>query len=557
VTAMMREAGFDAWVTLLRSGTSGDVNPSLPSLGGFNHAIVYVGGDSPFWIDPTSEFSFDGYLPLSDQNRWALIASPQATGLIKTSISTADDNKTVRNIEYTLNDIGFADVLETTTYYGAEDSIYRGRYLFMEEEDISTGIDEYIQRSYRFGENAGFEYSDTSDFSEHFNVSLKIEGVGRGVTEDSQAKVAIMQGELVNYLPDIFRIENDDEEVSERKDDYYFYKPFTFETRYTINPPEGFSLRELPEPEIVNLGDVTIEKYYSTSGDVVEAVLTLKSGKRSISAEEFEQTREKVTRFSKENPILIVFDHIGEKLLAEGDYRGSIDYLKAVSDKEPEKEIHLIRLADALLEAGLGLDARLTAERAARLNDESERAFSKLAWVLQHDELGVRFGPGYDRAGAIEAYKRAVEIDTDEWSNFANLAILLEYDENGLRYSNGDLREAIETYKKIGDKLADKGMDINIITNLLYLKDWKELYQALEKIENQKTVTLYKVVAFAAAENFTAALSEASKTGNAVDKRNILSNAGELLIHIRNYTSAAVLLREAAKGSPDAMSLES
>ena len=87
----------------------------------------------------------------------------------------------------------------------------------------------------------------------------------------------------------------------------------------------------------------------------------------------------------------------------------------------------------------------------------------------------MRFGPGYDRAGAIEAYKRAVEIDTDEWSNFANLAILLEYDENGLRYSNGDLREAIETYKKIGDKLADKGMDINIITNLLYLKDWKEV----------------------------------------------------------------------------------
>ncbi|MDA3941688.1 MAG: DUF3857 domain-containing transglutaminase family protein, partial [Spirochaetia bacterium] len=75
VTAMMREAGFDAWVALLRAGTSRDINPNLPSLGGFNHVIVYVGGDDPFFIDPTSEYSYDGYLPLSDQNRWALIAS--------------------------------------------------------------------------------------------------------------------------------------------------------------------------------------------------------------------------------------------------------------------------------------------------------------------------------------------------------------------------------------------------------------------------------------------------------------------------------------------------
>ena len=557
VTAMMREAGFDAWVALLRAGTSRDVDPSLPGLGGFNHAIVYIGGEDPFWIDPTSEFSFDGYLPLRDQNRLALIASPSTSDLVKTSVSIAADNKTVRNIEYFLSDIGYADVLETTTYYGAEDSIYRGRYLFMKEDDINKGIDEYIQRSYRFGENAGFEYSDTEDFSEHFNVSLQIEGAGRGVTEDSQAIVAIMQGEIVKYLPDIFRIENEDDEENERRDEYYFYKPFTFETRYIINPPEGFSLRELPVSEIVNLGDITIEKNYKITGEVVEAVLTLNSGKRSLSPAEFEQTREKVTQFSKENPILIVFDHIGEKLLAEGDYRGSIDYLKAISAREPEKEIHLIRLADALLKAGLGLDARLAAKRAVEINSESERAFSKLAWILQHDDLGIRFGPGYDRDGAIEAYKKAVEIDTDEWSNFANLAILLEYDENGLRYRNGNLREAIETYKKIGDKLSDKGMDINVITDLLYLQDWVELLLALEQIENQKTVTLYKVVAFAAAGNFTAAFSEASKTGDAVDKRNILSSAGELLIHIRNYSSAAVLLREAAKGSADAMSLES
>jgi len=558
VTAMMREAGFEAWVGLLRSGTSTDINPLLPSLNGFNHAIVYIGGDKPFWIDPTSEFSFDGYLPLSDQNRWALIASPESTDLIKTQYSSVDDNKAIKEVEYFLKDDGFADVQEKTTYYGGEDSNYRGRYAFSKEEDIKTALDDYIQRTYRFGENTDFEHSDPTDFDTHFNVSLNIKGAGRGVTEDSQAIVAIMQGEFANFLPDLFSREiSEDKEDEGRINDYYFYKPFTFETRYTINPPVGFSLRELPKSEIVDLGVASFKKSFKMTGEKVEAVVTMVSGAGTISTEEFESTREKVLAFIKSNPVLLVFDHIGIKLLSEGDYRGSIDYMKALSDKEPENEIHLIRLADALLKAGLGFDARKAAERAVALNEESAKAYSKLAWVLQHDELGRRLRPGYDRAGAIAAYRKALELDTEEWSNYANLAILLEYNENGLRYSSADLREAVETYKLIGDKLSDHGMDINLITDLLYLQDWDELDVALEKIDNQKTVSLYKIAAFGAKNNFDAAFSEASKTGDALDRRNILSNAGELLIHIRMYSAGAVFLLEASKGSSDALSLES
>ena len=558
VTAMMREAGFDAWVGLLRSGTSTDINPLLPSLGGFNHAIVYIGGEDPFWIDPTSEFSFDGYLPLSDQNRWALIASPLTTDLVKTQYSSVSDNKVIKEVEYFLNDDGFSNVKERTTYYGGEDSNYRGRYAFSKEEDIDTALDDYIKRTYRFGENTDFEHSDPSDFDTHFNVALSIEGAGRGVTEESQAIVAIMQAEFVNFLPDLFsRAKNEDEENDIRVNEYYFYKPFTFETRYTINPPVGFSLRELPESESIDLGVASLTKSFKILNKKVEAVFTLISGAGTITSEDFDSTREKVLDFSKSNPILLIFDHIGVKLLADGDYRGSIDYMKAISNQEPDKEIHLIRLADALLKAGLGFDARKAAERAVALNGESVKAFSKLAWVLQHDELGRRLRPGYDRSGAIAAYRKAIELDTEEWSNYANLAILLEYNENGLRYSSGELREAVETYKLIGDKLSDHGMDINLITDLFYLKDWEALDTALKKIDNQKTASLYRIAGYGAENNFDAAFNEASKTGDAADRRNILSSAGELLIHIRNYAAGAVFLKEASKGSSEAISLES
>ncbi len=557
VIGILRAAGYNADIALLRAGTSTDIDPDLPSLSGFNHAIVYVGGEDPFWIDPTSEFSFNGYFPLSDQNRWSLVASPSTSGLIKTSSSVPEDNKTVRNIEYFLKDAGFADVEESTVYYGSEDSSYRSRYLFMKEDDIKTGIDDYIRRAYRFGENSGFEYSDPKDFGENFNVSLKIKGAGRGVTENSQAIVAIMQGELTNYLPDIFRVEDKDGESTKRENDYYFYKPFIFKSIYTVHPPAGFSLRELPESETLELGSVEVKKSYELNDGVVTAVLSINSGKRLLDPDEFDETKTAVLEFSRENPVLLVFDHIGEKLLSQGDYRGSIDYLKKISEENPGKEIHLIRLADALLKAGLGLDAQKAARKAVAINGESEIAYSKLAWVLQHDALGRRLAPGYDRDGAIAAYRRAIELDDEEWSNFANLAILLEYDKNGLRYASSDLAEAVETYKLIGDRLSENGMDLNVLTDLLYLKDWNQLEESLKKITNQKTVTLYRVVMFAAEGNFSAAIGEASKTGDNQDKLTLLSNAGELLIYIRNYKSAAVLFREAARGSEDSISLES
>ena len=54
LVAMLRVAGIRAHVALLRTGRYGDVAPSLPGLGDFDHAIVYIPGDRPMWIDPSA-----------------------------------------------------------------------------------------------------------------------------------------------------------------------------------------------------------------------------------------------------------------------------------------------------------------------------------------------------------------------------------------------------------------------------------------------------------------------------------------------------------------------
>ena len=60
LVAMLRVAGIRAQVALLRTGRYADVAPALPGLGDFDHAIVYIPGDRPMWIDPSARCARPG-----------------------------------------------------------------------------------------------------------------------------------------------------------------------------------------------------------------------------------------------------------------------------------------------------------------------------------------------------------------------------------------------------------------------------------------------------------------------------------------------------------------
>ncbi len=555
VTGMMRALGFDSHVALLSAGTSGDIDPELPGLGGFNHAIVYVGGEKPFWIDPTSEFSYKGYLPLGDQGRWSLVISPDTKDVVKTSIALSKDNKTVRDITYSMKDSGYMDVTEETTYYGSEDSYHRSLYLYSKKEDLEKSFDDYIKSAYRFGERVSLTNSDPDDFTLPFHVSARIKGAGRGLTEEVSGSVAIMQGEILNRLPDVFTFDDPDEK--DRQNAYSFYQPFVYEKDYTIVPPAGFVPRKVPESEFIKLGTISLTKKFAVEDNTVKVTLILDTGKKVISKEEFAETKKAVLDFLKKKPLIINFEHIGYKLLSEGDYRGAVEEFRKYCELEKDKAVHWIRFSGALLQAGLGDDARKAALKAVELDPKSAQGWAKLAWVYQHDGLGRRLMPGYDRMGAIEAYKKAIELDPDEWLYHANLAILLEYDENGLRYSQGsNLDDAIEQYKAVGDKLAEKGMQLNLISDYFYNGQFTELLSFLDKVKNAETASLYRLVSYAALGELDKAFLEGDKSSTAGMRRKLFSDAGDILIRIRRYKEAAALLKEAAKGSDEALSLE-
>ena len=75
LVVMLRAAGIPANVALLSVESRIDVPADLPGMGMFDHAIVYVPGKNPIWIDATDRYAQLGQIPMGDQGRLALIAA--------------------------------------------------------------------------------------------------------------------------------------------------------------------------------------------------------------------------------------------------------------------------------------------------------------------------------------------------------------------------------------------------------------------------------------------------------------------------------------------------
>src|SRR5271165_7232481 len=86
--------------------------------------------------------------------------------------------------------------------------------------------------------------------------------------------------------------------------------------------------------------------------------------------------------------------NITQKALALASYNLLIKH-------HPTDSIHHLQMANALLVAGFGDQARAEANKAVALDPNSATAYAMLGWILEHDFIGRRFGTGFDLQGAI------------------------------------------------------------------------------------------------------------------------------------------------------------
>jgi tetratricopeptide (TPR) repeat protein/transglutaminase-like putative cysteine protease len=576
LVAMLRAAGIPADLALLQAGPGNDVNPDLPGMNRFDHAIVYVPGDAahkPLWIDATAEYTKVGELPYGDQNRRALIIAPGTQGLTLTPQATPEDSVLVETREFDLADYGSAKVVETSQTSGYIDASYRDYYQNSDNVQVKQSLDTYAKEVYAAKSPIQVTHGNAHDLTKPFDLRIVVPKAGRGHTGVLEAQAALYPTSAYSALPGWFgrdpslnrpKAGSPEEErllkEKQQRSDVYQIAPFITERIYKLVPPPGFVVRGLPQNQRLTMGPATLTETYSKDAKgVVTADYKFDTGKAIYSLADVLALRDAVVQADQGSGVIVTFDQAGAKLMAQGKVREAFVVDRKAIAADPQSALPHVRFAYALLSAGVGGEARGEAQQAVKLEPKSKVAWQTLGWMSQFDSIGQRFGPGFDLDGAIAAYQQAKAIDPDDINTRFDLALLYEYDKDGQRYaSQSGLDKAIAEYRALMKRHPQQGKQYedNLLFDLLYAHHYKQLLTELNPLQDSATHDALGVAAVAASQGIPAALQRAASiSGSTPQQDAALVAAGGDLVRLRMYSDAAKLLSAGLQGQQDAASL--
>jgi len=564
LVTMLRALNIPANLALLSTGPGQDINPELPGMGMFDHALVFVpasGSEPELWIDATDPYSRVGDLPRMDYGRLALVVEGNGA-LRKIPEFTAAQNFHRELREFTMAEFGQASIRETDEQIGPRESEFREFYTG-DAKEVREGNEKYVKNAYLADSLISLDHGDLSDLEKPFSLTFVTKGK-RGTTDYESAVMAIRVEDLMDGFPAYFSTKPEEEKEADKEGESekrkkprtadWFINPFTNEWDYKIIAPMGFKLRALPPSRDEQIGTARFTQKYSSNaeGTVVQAVLRFESAKTRLNVKEAAELRDAVIRTQESDPIFVTFDQVGHSLIAAGKIKEGLAEYQQLARQHPKEALHRIQLARALLSAGLAEKARAVALQATSLEPNSAQAYSTLAWILEHDLIGRRLKKGYDLQGAIAAYRKAKELDPKDKDIRANLAMLLEYDSDGDRYTEGaQLKAAISEFKDLKklDEATGRTYDDFVLYDLWYSREFKALEEALQALPSTDTRRGFIVGLTATKLGSEAALKKSVEITTSDElSRKALTTAGWLLLRLHKYSEAADLLTAGARG---------
>lgn len=558
LTQLLKGAGIPAYPALVRTNSRRDINPDMPGLGDFNHCIVFVDGEKPLWIDPTSDFLEPGTIGIYEQDRHALIIREGSDSLVKTSREVARDNRVEELYEYRLTEKGFAELDITKRYHGSLATSLRSAYNYRSDKELKENMAGGVKKAFRFGEVESFEYSEPRDLSTPFEIRATVTGMGRAVTEFATAVAAVMQNEIVDILPSYFLSAPGKEE--ERESDFYFSQPMEVERTYRIIPPRGFVLEQLPKSRSVMIGPLALQREVTVDEGVITIRLNFSTGEERLSGKDALYLKKNASAYySGTKAISLNFYHEGEKLLSEGDYQGSLAKFREYAAGEDVAAIHHIRLAKAYLTARLGNLARQEIETAVEMDPENALAWYLRGLIYQSNEIGRSLQPGFDLSEATLSYRKAAELDDDNYDYRLRLADLLTYNERGVQYApDSASSEAVELLEAlIEDHPAGKEQYENKLLFAVYFSNrYEKVAEIAEGLANKGLKRLFIALSRYFLDGMEAMNLYLEQELSQNEMSEMKQQIAGLLVEKQSYADAAVLMRAAAVGSENAFNLE-
>jgi hypothetical protein len=118
LTVMLRQAGIDASMALVRTRDKGPADLVVPNAGEFNHAICYVNLQGGFFLDGTAKFTGIKELPHNDRNIQAYIISDKAGQFKNTMSDFYEKSRTEIENRIIIAEDGSARLMRTITKIG-------------------------------------------------------------------------------------------------------------------------------------------------------------------------------------------------------------------------------------------------------------------------------------------------------------------------------------------------------------------------------------------------------------------------------------------------------
>lgn len=550
LVGLLRASGIPASLALLRTQTD-DVVETLPGFGLFDHAIVYVPGKTPLWIDATDDFALPGQLPPPAQGRFTLVAAPTTEGLLRTPESTSADNTFTTSRDVFLAERGPSRISEVKEMTGALAALYREHFTRSEAARVREGYVDFAKKVFLAQDVARVEPKALTELDKPFRVELEVKDANRGFTDEKEAAVGLSPFSLLGSLPDPLLTE--EKEAKEPGPDT-LVPPYQGTLRYRVVPPPGYTPRTPPPSFSLKLGPARYSGEYAVKGGEVLATFRFDSGPRHWTADDVRAFRDALRPLHDEDEPMLFFDSEGAALKAAGRVAESFESYRRLVALHPKEALHHAQLALALVEAGAGDEARAEAHLATTVEPASVLGWRTLGWVLQHDALGRRFKPGFDGPGALAAYRKARALDAKDFETRGDLAILLEHDAHGERYTPGaHLDEAIAEYKALRDELERKELDDNLLLDVFLAGRYEEVLKLAPTMAQSPMHDSVRIAASAVVDGVPAAARNAARWVTAPEARRAAMDAAVTrLIGLRRYPEAHALLTEAVRGAPNA-----
>jgi tetratricopeptide (TPR) repeat protein len=544
--ALLGSLGIKAQVALLHASMGYDIEPALPALTGFNHAIVYVPAQPPLWIDPTNEFARAGELPLWDQGRSALIADVATRALVQTPVAPLGANRSLEVRDVFLAERGPARIVESRELSGSFERAARHEQASSDAKTREERLARYAHSEFLAEKITSHDEGDARALDAPWRTRLEMSEARRGFSDDATAAVALRRESLLSSLPQ--PLLGEEEAKPARTVDFIVPEPYVFEQVYRIHPPPGFAPKPLPKGETSDVGPFKLTSQYTIEpSGLIVARLSFTTAKSRLTPAEMAAVRSAYREIKEGPAILIELEQVARAQLDAGHVVAALAELRKLVALHPQESLHHVQLAQALLSAGLRDPALQEIDRALALDPANGHAFYMRGWILEHDGLGRRFARGFDLAGAEAAFRRAIALDNKDAVARADLAILLEHDSDGVRYgARARMSDAVAEYRALVKATGNHRLDENVLFVLFFQRRFAELVEAARALPRGSARDQLLLAGVAATAGVPAALAEAQRLQDE-HSPGTLQAAGLLLVKVRLYERAVALLTEALR----------